>query len=119
VRDVEAKAHQMRIDLDPSATPAAPTFAGELLRNFDIGANQGELAFDVGSLAVGGPLAKGMKELGAVSKAARAEKYMPHFSPAGAAYLAEPGSNSRQYSAAGRSHVPTATVRSIGMRRKV
>jgi hypothetical protein len=91
VRDVQAKAHQMRVDLDPTATPVAPTFGGELRRNFGIGANQGELAFDVGSLAVGGPLAKGMRELGAVSKAASAEKYMAQgFSPAATAYLAEP-----------------------------
>lgn len=91
VRDVQAKVRQMRVDLDPSATPAAPTYAGELRRNFDIGQNQGELVFDVGSLAYGGPLAKGARELGAVSKASRAEKYLAQgFSPAGAAYLAEP-----------------------------
>ena len=90
VRDVRAKAHQMRVDLDPTATPVAPTFGGELRRSFGIGENQGELAFDVGSLAVGGPLAKGMRELGAVSKAASAEKYLVQgFSPAGAAYLAD------------------------------
>lgn len=90
VHDVQAKALQMDRDLNPAATPAASTFGGELRRNFDIGQNQGEAAFDVGSWALGGPLAKGARELGVVSKAARAEKYLPHFSPAGAAYLAEP-----------------------------
>jgi hypothetical protein len=91
VRDVQAKAHQMRIDLDPGATPMAPTFAGELRRNLDIGQNQGELAFDVGSFVVGGPLAKSVKGLGAVSKTANAGKYIAQgFSPKVAAYLAEP-----------------------------
>ena len=91
VRDVQAKAHQMRRDLDPAATPAAPTFAGELRRNFDIGQNQGEAAVDVGSWALGGPLAKGAKELGVVSKLYDPEKYLAQgFSAAGAAHLAEP-----------------------------
>ncbi len=91
VRDVQDKAREMRADLDPTATPAARTFSGEVRRNFDIGQNQGELAFDVGSLAVGGPLAKTVGKLGGVSKAASAEKYLAQgFSPAAAAYLAEP-----------------------------
>lgn len=90
-RDVRDKAHQMRVDLDPTAAPAAPTFSGEIRRNFDIGQNQGELAFDVGSLAVGGPLAKTVGKLGGATKAASAEKYMAQgFSPGGAAYLALP-----------------------------
>jgi len=69
VRDVGDKAHQMRLDLDPTATPAAPTVSEEVRRRLGIGMNQGELAFDVGSFAVGGPLAKSVKGLGAVSKA--------------------------------------------------
>lgn len=99
VRDVEAKAHQMHADLDPRATPVAPTVGEEVRRRLIVGMNQGELAFDVGSIAVGGPLAKGVKGLGAVSKAAKAEKYVAQrFSPAGAAYLAE------LYPASGRGH---------------
>ncbi|MDP3854232.1 hypothetical protein [Phenylobacterium sp.] len=91
VRDIQGKAHQMRFDLDPTATSAAPTFSGEIRRNFDIGQNQGELAFDVGSLAVGGPFPKAVGRLGAVPKATTAEKYLAQgFSPAGAAYLALP-----------------------------
>lgn len=89
VRDVRAKTHQMRIDLDPAATPIAPTISGELRRNFDIGQNQGELAFDAGSLLVGGPLAKGMKELGGIAKVGKAEKYIAQgHSPKVAAHLA-------------------------------
>ena len=91
VRDVRDKAHQMRMDLDPTATPAAPTVSEEARRRLDVGMNQGELAFDVGSLAVGGPLAKSVKGLGAVSKASKAEKYLAQgFTPAQAAHLAEP-----------------------------
>jgi hypothetical protein len=91
IGDVRRKAHQMRVELDPGATPVAPTFVGELHRNFDIGQNQGELAFNVGSLAVGGPLAKGIEEFGAVSRIANAEKYLAQgASPELAAYLAEP-----------------------------
>jgi len=90
-RDVRAKTHQMRVDLDPSATPVAPTVGEEVRRRLNVGMNQGELAVDIGSFAVGGPLAKSVKGLGAVSKAAKVEKYVAQgFSPAGAAYLAEP-----------------------------
>lgn len=91
VRDIRGKAHQMRLDLDPTATPAAPTVSEEVRRRLSIGMNQGELAFDVGSFAVGGPLAKSVKGLGAVSKASTAEKYLAQgFTPARAAHLAEP-----------------------------
>jgi len=61
VEDARSFGHQMRLDLDPSATPVAPTLKGEIQRRLDIGMNQGELAFDVGSLAFGGPLAKSTK----------------------------------------------------------
>jgi len=91
VGDIKEVGWQWRRDLDPSATPAAPTFAGELRRNFDIGQNQGEVAFDVGSLVVGGPAAKAAGKLGAFSKTATAEKYLAQgLSPKVAAYLAEP-----------------------------
>ena len=91
VDDVKAKAHQMRIDLDPTATPAAATLAGELGRNFNIGMNQGELGFDVGSVLYGGPLAKTAKEFGLLSKSASFDKSIAQkFLPAAAEYLSEP-----------------------------
>lgn len=91
VDDVKAKGRQMRIELDPSATPAAPTFAGELRRAFEIGQNQGEFAFDVGSMVVGGPAAKAMKGLGRASNVGNVEKYAGQgFSPRAAAHLAKP-----------------------------
>jgi hypothetical protein len=91
VQDVRNAAHQLRVELDPSFTPAASTLEQELQRQFEIGMNQGELAFDVGTLAVGGPLAKGAKRLGGISKPSTAEKYIAQgFTPAEAAHLAAP-----------------------------
>jgi len=69
----------------------ASTFAGELRRNFNIGQNQGELAFDAGSVLVGGPLAKSVKEVGLLSKAASYEKSIAQgLSPAAAEHLSQP-----------------------------
>jgi len=75
-RDIRDKAHQAHVNLDPTATPMATTFPGELRRNFDIGQNQGELAFNVGSFAVGGPFAKGVGAIADVRKGATAAKYV-------------------------------------------
>lgn len=107
-RDVRSKAHEMRLELDPTATPTSRTFSGELKRNFTIGQNQGELAVDVGSLAVGGPLAKGAGKLGAVSRATVGpEKYVAQgFSPTGAAYLAEIYSGMGHHNVPRRSRLP-------------
>jgi len=40
---------QLNRDLNPSATPVSPTFTGELVRRFEIGKNQGEAAWNVGT----------------------------------------------------------------------
>lgn len=91
MRDVGSQLHRANVALNPTASPVADTLAGEIRRQFDIGKNQGEAAFDVGSLAVGGPLPKSLKALGAASEAGKVEKYIAQgFSPAGAKYLAEP-----------------------------
>ncbi|MET0274681.1 MAG: hypothetical protein ABW360_16970 [Phenylobacterium sp.] len=91
VRDVNDTAQRWRRDLDPSATPAAPTFEGELRRNFDIGQNQGELAFDVGSLVVGGPAAKMVKGLPRLANLGNDANYLAQgASPRAAAHLAKP-----------------------------
>ncbi|MBL8553968.1 MAG: hypothetical protein JNL41_06790 [Phenylobacterium sp.] len=91
VTDVTNAAGQWRRELDPSATPVAPTLEGELRRNFDIGQNQGELAFDVGSLVMGGPAAKAVKGLSRVASIGNDAKYLAQgFGPKAAAYLAEP-----------------------------
>ncbi len=91
VTDVKNAAGQWRRELDSSATPVAPTFEGELRRNFNIGQNQGELAFDIGSVFVGGPAAKAVKGLERVSNVGNVERYIAQgFSPKAAAHLAEP-----------------------------
>lgn len=91
LEDIKDVGQQWNRALNPNATPVAPTFAGELRRNFDIGQNQGELVFDVGSLAVGGPAAKAVKGLGRVSNVGNVEKYLAQgFSSKAAAHLAEP-----------------------------
>ena len=91
VRDLHRVGDRMHVELNPSATPPASTLPAELRRNFDIGKNQGELVFDVGSIAVGGPLAKAAGKLGSVSKVSGAEKYLAQgFSPEVAAHLAKP-----------------------------
>ncbi len=90
-RDVRGKWGELRRDLDPSATPVASTFGGELRRNFDIGQNQGEVLFDAGSLVIGGPAAKAVKGLGRVSNIGNVDRYVAQgFGPKAAARLAEP-----------------------------
>ena len=91
VGDVKAKAQKMRLDLDPTATPTEARLVDEMGRNFKIGMNQGELAFDVGSTLYGGPVAKFAKEGGLLSKAASYEKSIAQGFPAAAAeHLSEP-----------------------------
>lgn len=62
VRGTKAAAHRANVSLNPAATPQAPTLAGEMQRNFNIGLNQGDAAFQVGSMVV---------PAGAVAKAAK------------------------------------------------
>lgn len=67
-RDVGDQFHQLRLRVDPTASPKADTFKAEVRRNYDIGRNQGKLAFDLGTLAIGGPALKGASRLGAASR---------------------------------------------------
>jgi hypothetical protein len=72
--DIGNLARRENIALNLDATPMADTFPGELRRNFHIGANQGQAAFDVGSLFLGGEFSKGLSLTRAV-EAAYAAKY--------------------------------------------
>lgn len=91
VRDLRETGQKWRRDLDPSATPVASTFESELRRNFAIGQNQGEFAFEAGSLAVGGPLAKSLKGISRGANVGNTEKYLAQgFGPLAAAHLAKP-----------------------------
>ena len=89
--DIKDVGRQWNRDLNPGATPVAPTFAGELRRNFDVGQNQGEVLFDIGSLVVGGPAAKAVRGLSRAANVGNEAKYLAQgFSPRAAAHLAEP-----------------------------
>lgn len=91
IRDVREKGQEWRRDLDPSATPVASTYGAELGRNFDIGQNQGEIAFNVGSLWLGGPAAKAIRGVTEVSNIGNIERYVAQgFGPKAVARLAEP-----------------------------
>ncbi|WP_421932636.1 hypothetical protein [Phenylobacterium sp.] len=89
--DAAAAYRQARINLDPSATPKADTIGGEWKRGYEIGKNQGELAFDVGSTLYGGAVLKELAGLGYMSKEAQIAKRLKQgFDPIQAEYLAEP-----------------------------
>ncbi|CAN5472160.1 hypothetical protein BH10PSE5_BH10PSE5_08780 [soil metagenome] len=65
----------------------ADTVRGELRRNYEIGKNQGELAFDIGTTIYGGEVLKGLT---VASKEAQADRSVKlGLSPAQAAYLAK------------------------------
>ena len=99
--DIGKYAHQVRVDLDPAASPVADTFSGELRRMHEIGKNQGELGFNVASAAVGAPEVIALSRLGTISKLASPAKYAAQgFSPAAAARLAEP------YEGMGHHYIP-------------
>jgi len=85
------KTGQLMRDTDPRFTPAAPTLAGEIHRNFHIGRRQGEVGMEVAPYAIGGGELKATAELGALSKASRVEKYLKQgFALREAAHLAQP-----------------------------
>jgi hypothetical protein len=76
--------------LNPYATPIADTLPGELQRRFGIGANQGETAFNVGSLLFGGEIAKGLEGIAVARELPRVEKYVRANAPDLAEYMLEP-----------------------------
>ena len=71
-KDIAAAFQDFRLKQDPFATPAATTLGGEFSRAFNIGMNNGELAFDTGSLLLGGEFLRGAAGVGAAAKAADA-----------------------------------------------
>jgi hypothetical protein len=71
-RDVGSAVHQFRVKQDPTATPVADTIGEEMKRAFNLGMNNGELVFDVGSTLVGGEAIRGAAGLGRMAKAADA-----------------------------------------------
>jgi hypothetical protein len=87
--DVGALGHDARVNLDP--LPIAPTLGDQLGRNFSVGQNWGEGAFDLGSILEGGDLIESLRGAEAASDAAKAPAYIrPGAPPALEAYLEEP-----------------------------
>jgi hypothetical protein len=68
--DIASKFHDFRQKQDLSATPMAPTVRGEIRRAGNIGLNNGELVFDVGSAVAGGELLRGAAGVGSAARAA-------------------------------------------------
>lgn len=94
---------QMRVDHDPSATPAAPTLSGEFGRRFGIGMNDGQLGWDTSSVLL--PLfgeVKGALKFGRFATAGPAKYVAMGASPALAQYLAQPYRGAGHHSIAPR-----------------
>lgn len=68
-QDVVAGLHKFRRKHDLYATPDTGTLAGEFWRGAEVGMNNGELAFDAGSMLVGGQFVRGAAGLGRFAKA--------------------------------------------------
>ena len=100
--DVQNTFHKWRLDLDPTATPAADTASGELGRTFKVGMNDGELLFNAASLPLGGEAVDGARMLGVVPKMIDATKLPPEL----AAHWAEPYEGRGHHAGAQRLYKP-------------
>lgn len=88
--DVQSANSRFGLAMNPEASPTATTTLGEWNRNFQIGMNNGELAFDILSIPFGGAEVKALAAASRMTKAARYEKYLAEgYSPRLAAYFSE------------------------------
>jgi hypothetical protein len=111
--DIAERFHGFRLKHDPTATPVAETFVGELRNAFDLGMNHGHLAFDLGSLAVGGELIRGAAGARAVARrAGAAEQALLVDRPGLAAYFAQPYGGKGHHILARRTKLPAPFQRS-------
>jgi hypothetical protein len=105
--DVGTGLRRFQVKIDPTASPPASTLAGEAARNFNIGLNRGETAFDAASLLYGGAEAKGLAELGRASEGAPAAKYLARGYPKGLSdYFATPYTGEGHHSLPKRTELP-------------
>jgi hypothetical protein len=112
--DLQNLGHQLYVDTVSSATPTGGTFAGEMSRNYNLGRNQGELGWDVGSLLFGGAASKALRGLSSTGKSGGAAKFLAQgFSPSQADYLAEP------YDGMGHHFVQRSVANTIGLPKPV
>lgn len=70
--DMREGVHKFNVSMNPRATPEAATFPEEMDRRFGIGANQGELGFNVASTVAGGALLKGANVPAMIARASEA-----------------------------------------------
>lgn len=106
-QDVQRLGIQMNQDLNPEATPVAPTLRAEMARRLNIGMNQGEAAYNVASLVL--PLAgevKGAVQLGRFAKPGPAKYIARGASPQLAEYFAQPYQGMGAHLAPRRTRLP-------------
>lgn len=90
-RTIDQRAAALAKRIDPSLTPRAPTFGGELRRMYDAGRAQGGLAVDVASLAGMVAPAKLSGKLDRLKPPSTPEKYMDQgYSPGRSLDFAKP-----------------------------
>jgi hypothetical protein len=104
VGDIKEGWHRFRLKNDPTATPQADTFLGEVVRKGTIGLNQGETAGDIGQLIFGGAELKPLSRIGRFSREAQEAKFLARGLPADVAReMAEP------YNGMGHHYLPRRT----------
>jgi hypothetical protein len=106
-KELVEQLHKFRAGIDPSVDAPAKTIADEFNRNFKIGMNQGEVAFDLGSMAIGAPELKGLGALGKYSEAAEEARFLAKgYSPRFAKYLSQPYDGIGHHALAQRTKLP-------------
>lgn len=95
-------------ELNPYATPAAPTLRGEFLRNKAVGRNDARLFVELAPYALGAGEIKALVPLSSAARAAKVQKYIRQgFPTEKAEYLAQPYSGVGHHSgAAQRTRLP-------------
>lgn len=83
--------HRANVALNPEASPIASTVHDEIRRRFRIGANQGELLFNLAAVPLGGEVGSGLEALEYAGEAGDVGKYLKKgFSQGQAEELAQP-----------------------------
>lgn len=107
MQDIADGWHRFRVDNDPTATPQADTFIGEMKRRFGIGQNQGETALNFVPLPLGAAELKGLSTIGKLSRAELEAKYLAAgLEPRMAEHFAQPYKGSGHHTAPKRLRLP-------------
>jgi hypothetical protein len=88
--DAQQWLQSQNVKLNPAATPNANTTSGEAVRQFGIGADRGETALNIGSVLLGGEVAKGLEALAVAREAPAVESFVrANYEPELADYMLE------------------------------